>query len=115
MAGLREYCFIAKKGDIRPKVSRKKSKGDWNVNHSRVIRGSNNKIEMYAIMNPTKPQYSIEIWKGVDGMYYFHVVHINGKIICTSEGYTRKSRAILAAQKMSLNVANATFITNKQP
>lgn len=65
---------------------------------------------MYTIMNPTKTPYIIEIWRGVDNMWYFHVVHRNSKIICTSEGYTRKQRAVLAAQKLSLNLDKATFI-----
>lgn len=67
---------------------------------------------MYAIT--MKSPYTIEVWKGIDGMWYFHVASLNGKIICTSEGYTRKNRAIFAAQKLSLNLINATFIINKQ-
>jgi uncharacterized protein YegP (UPF0339 family) len=64
---------------------------------------------MYTIMNPSKNEYVVEIWKAMSGMWYWHVMHRNGKIICTSEGYTRRNRALKSAQKLTLNVANATF------
>jgi uncharacterized protein YegP (UPF0339 family) len=70
---------------------------------------------MYAIMNPIQSQYVIEVWRGIDGKFYFHVVHRNGRIICTSEGYTRKSRAALAAQRMSLDLINAPFTYIEKP
>ena len=65
---------------------------------------------MYAIVSTKKPLYSIKVWKGKDDLYYFHVTSVNGRIICTSEGYTRKNRATLAAQKLSLNLENALII-----
>lgn len=65
---------------------------------------------MYTLVNQRKSQYIIEVWQGVDGDWYFHVTHRNGKIICTSEGYTRKNRAILTAQKLSLNLMDAKFV-----
>lgn len=67
---------------------------------------------MYAIA--MKSPYIIEIWKGIDDQWYFHVTHRNGRVICTSEGYTRRTRAVLAAQKLSLNLANAKFIIKKK-
>jgi uncharacterized protein YegP (UPF0339 family) len=63
---------------------------------------------MYAIT--MKSPYTIEVWRGLNEMWYFHVSHRNGKVICTSEGYTRRNRAVLAAQKLSLNLSNAQFI-----
>lgn len=68
---------------------------------------------MYAIINPTNP-YTIEIRKtmvfGRD-YYVWELVHRNGQVLCTSKYYTRKSRAINAAQKVSLNIINANFKT----
>lgn len=64
---------------------------------------------MYMILNPNKSEYTVNVFKEADGCFYFNVVHRNGKIICSSEAYTRRSRALAAAQKMTLNVANATF------
>lgn len=34
-----------------------------------------------------------EIWKGRDGNWFWHIKGRNGEIVCSSEGYTRRSSA----------------------
>jgi uncharacterized protein YegP (UPF0339 family) len=56
-------------------------------------------------------KYKIELWKGLDGQWYWHVVSArNGQIVCTSEGYKRRGSALKSAQRISLNLANAMFV-----
>lgn len=36
----------------------------------------------------------IIIWKGVAGLWYFHIKAKNGEIVASSEGYKRKSSCL---------------------
>ena len=47
-----------------------------------------------------KRRYWIEIFKGVDGKFYFHRKAANGKINSPSQGYATKSNAKRAAKKL---------------
>lgn len=41
----------------------------------------------------------IEVFRGKDGLYYFHVKAANGEIVSTSEGYTRRFTANQGAKR----------------
>lgn len=55
--------------------------------------------------------YTVEIWKGIDGQWYWHIVSSrNGKVICTSEGYKRKGSAYKIARNVMSNLKLANIV-----
>lgn len=50
-----------------------------------------------------------EIFKGEDKQWYWRLVAKNGKIVCQSEGYKRRSQAIKTAERMP-ELADTTAI-----
>lgn len=47
-----------------------------------------------------KAKYSIQLWKGIDKQWYWHITStVNGQIILTSEGYKSKRNAKKSIEK----------------
>jgi uncharacterized protein YegP (UPF0339 family) len=47
----------------------------------------------------TTRRKTIEVFKGTDGQWYWHLRAGNGEIVTQSEGYTRKASALRAAKR----------------
>lgn len=42
----------------------------------------------------SKPLYAIQLWKGIDKQWYWHISStVNGQILLSSEGYKSKQKA----------------------
>jgi len=55
--------------------------------------------------NKLKHQYAVQLWKGVDSQWYWHIVStVNGQIILTSEGYKSKRNAKKSIDKWMTSV-----------
>lgn len=45
--------------------------------------------------------YRIELFRGKDRQHYWRIVHRNGNILATSEGYTRRTTAARGAERLA--------------
>jgi uncharacterized protein YegP (UPF0339 family) len=52
----------------------------------------------------------IELWKGLDGQWYWHIVGRNGQVMATSEGYKRKGAAKKSATTVILSIWKAKLV-----
>ena len=53
----------------------------------------------------------LEVYQDKKGMYRFRLLARNGEPVCASEGYAKKSGAMMAAKKLSEWVSKATLVT----
>ena len=51
-----------------------------------------------------------EVWKSMNGDWYFHLVAPNGKLIADSEGYSRKSNALKGIKAVKAYALNAKIV-----
>jgi len=49
-----------------------------------------------------------QVFKGMDGQYYFHLRAANGEIVLQSEGYTRKASAVAGTNSVTANGTSAS-------
>lgn len=59
-----------------------------------------------------KRQHHFEVFRGEDKQWYFRVVHRNGRVIVTSEGYRRPGSAMHIAKGLA---ADGGFLVVKLP
>lgn len=58
-----------------------------------------------------KPAYAIQLWQGVDKQWYWHFIStVNGEIILSSEGYTRKEKAKQTIEKFVVRLVSGGIL-----
>lgn len=52
----------------------------------------------------------VRIFKGEDGLWYWHILAKNGKKMCGSEGYKKKSSIINTVNSLKKSLAKAPIV-----
>lgn len=56
------------------------------------------------------PLATIEVFRGTDKKYYWHMQSPNGKILCVSQGYTTSSSALKSARNLPNVIAKGVKV-----
>jgi len=57
----------------------------------------------------SKVKYHIQVFKGEDNQWYWRLQSVNGQILLSSEGYTRKESAIEVSSNLRDTMSNVVY------
>jgi uncharacterized protein YegP (UPF0339 family) len=80
------------------------------VSQYNANRAVNAVVSLVTAANPAPaaPEAKFQVFRGFDGLYYFHLRATNGEIVLQSQGYTRRTSAIAGTQSVIANGVDAT-------
>jgi uncharacterized protein YegP (UPF0339 family) len=82
-------------------------------NAQRAISSITALLELQASTGAAAPTARFQVFRGLDGQYYFHLRAGNGEIVLQSEGYTRKASALDGTASVSNWGADSSRYTVK--
>src|SRR5581483_8789964 len=89
--------------------------GEMYASQSNAVRGMS---DTAAVVRSTVAQQPaptndarFDVFKGLDGKYYFHLRAANGEIVLQSQGYTTKTSALTGVNSVNLNGGDAANYT----
>lgn len=83
-------------------------KEDGKVAHAIMERYKESEIK--AEVRKVKARYEVFKSESVKGDWYFRLVASNNRIICSSEGYTRKENALAGIKSVKVNAGRAKVV-----
>jgi len=57
----------------------------------------------------SKVKYHIQVFKGKDNQWYWRLQSVNGQILLSSEGYTRKESAVEVSSNLRDTMSNVVY------